>query len=547
MPNITKRRCLARLQTFDARWVDPKMTDLALEARNISKRYGETQALKDVTLCLKNKGVTGLVGENGAGKSTLLNILSGLMAPDTGDVVFGNGISMPVGFAAAQKMGIGRVFQEQSLIGHVPVFENLLMGTDHLYARFGQFLSRRRMIAKAQDMVDQAGFSIDVRRMTRDLTFSQRQMIEIVRACLGPSMLFGVGSPIVLLDEPTASLERGDEVVFLNLLENLREEGSLLFVSHRLGEVLDLCDSVVVFKDGQRVAEVLPENVGERELHQLMVGRERDADYYHENRQKKSDSQGMDSIRFSARGLTRPGQYEDVDLRVAPGEVLGIGGLLESGKAALGQGLAGVERPASGEISFDGEFWLQPVASKLINMGVGYIPAERLTEGMIAEQPLAWNITLPSGDIFSNALGIWRHAEEIDVAREMIDGLKIKAGGPHVTCDSLSGGNQQKVVLARWLARDIKVLILDNPTRGVDAGAKEEIYSMIRDLTDTGVAIVLITDELLELIGLSNRIAIMRHGQITEIIPSPAHQKPTEQLLVAAMLSSREACEREAA
>ena len=214
---------------------------------------------------------------------------------------------------------------------------------------------------------------------------------------------------------------------------------------------------------------------------------------------------------------------------------------MESGKTALGKGLAGVDAPSSGEVSLQGGAWERPAIGRMVARGVGYIPAERLVEGMIAAQPVAWNVTLPSGDLFSTALGRWRRQREREVGSDMIGRIGIKADGPDARCDRLSGGNQQKVVLARWLARDLTVLILDNPTRGVDAGAKGEIYALIRGLTDAGVAVVLITDELLELIGMSNRIAIMRHGRITATIPAPADDKPGEQALVEAMLADPDA------
>lgn len=515
------------------------MEQAALEASGLSKRYGETLVLDDVGITLPSTGVLGLVGENGAGKSTLLNILSGLIRPDTGTVVLHGGTPLPAEFSAARQLGIARVFQEQALVGHVPVFENLLIGTDRAFAWAGQILSRKRMIARAQEMIDRAGAAIDVRRITRDLSFSERQLIEIIRACLAPSMLFGINKPIVLLDEPTASLERGDEDIFLKLVEETRQEGSLLFVSHRLGEVLSLCDEIVVLKDGRRVAAVLPRDVDERKLHQLMVGRERDSDYYHEDRQQIIARTGEPAAgtAFAARSMDRPGHYHDVDIDVVPGEILGIGGLLESGKTPLGHGLAGVHPPVRGEVSLDGSAWQRPSTGSLVRAGVGYVPAERLVEGMIAGQPVSSNITLPSGDMFSTRSGFWRHRHENTVSRDLIARVGINVKGPDTLCERLSGGNQQKVVLARWLARPLKVLILDNPTRGVDAGAKEEIYRFIRDLTDKGTAVILISDELLELIGLSNRIAIMRQGQITQILPAPGHAKPTEQELVAAMLS----------
>ena len=511
----------------------------ALRALGLSKRYGETIALANVDIALGVNRIVGLVGENGAGKSTLLNILSGITVADLGSIEVQGSTRLLSSYAEAQRLGIARVFQEQSLISSIPVFENLLLGCEAQFVRLGQLLRRRDMIRCAEEMIEQAGARIDVRRMTSGLSFSERQLLEIIRACLAPTVLFGMDSPIVLLDEPTASLEKADEKIFFDLLDRVRQRGAVLFVSHRLTEVLRVCNEIVVLKDGRRVGSVDPADANERELHRLMVGRERDTDYYHEGEQRDVN-QGP--IAFAARGLSRKGAYENVTLEVRAGEILGIGGLLESGKSALGKGLTGIERPDRGGVSLAGGPWETPGIQRLIARGVGYVPAERLVEGMIAGQPVTWNITMASGgDLFSTRLGLWRHRLESQVSSKLIARLGIKAASPQAPCTRLSGGNQQKVVLARWLARQLRVLILDNPTRGVDAGAKEEIYGLLRELTEEGVGIVLITDELLELIGLSNRIAIMRHGRIHTTIAAPARAKPTEHLLVAMMLSRDDA------
>lgn len=511
------------------------MAQVALKATGLSRRFGESIAVDGLDLELRPGSVTGLVGENGAGKSTLLNILSGLLRPDSGQITLPGRGAPPASYPEAQRLGIARVFQEQALIGNLPIYENLLIGTEARHTNFGQMLNQRAMVDLADEMMREAGLKIDVRCRTSDLPFSKRQLVEIVRACLGPGMLFDHKVPIVLLDEPTASLERGDEDIFLALVARLRQTASLLFVSHRLGEVLSLSDSILVMKDGRRVAEVNPSQVDERELHRLMVGRVRDRDYYSEDRQR--DDTAAAPV-LAVRDLESCGSYQDIDFEVRPGEIFGIGGLLESGKTALGKGLAGLVPPERGEIALADGAWRRPRIKELIASGLGYVPAERLVEGMIAGQPLAWNITLPSGDLFSTWAGLWLHRREAEVSARMIDLLSIRTPSVQALCSHLSGGNQQKVVLARWLVRELSVLVLDQPTRGVDAGAKQEIYSLIRDLTDEGVAIVLISDELLELIGLSNRIAIMRQGRIVRILPAPVSAKPSEQELVEAMLTT---------
>jgi ribose transport system ATP-binding protein len=391
------------------------------------------------------------------------------------------------------------------------------------------------MIAAAERIVAEAGLDVDVRRRTGSYPFSTRQSIEIARASLAPLLIAGRSDPLVLLDEPTSALDRRDEEAFFRLVERMRKVGSLIFVSHRLTEVLGVSDRIVVLKDGRVVATLAAGETGEAELHELMVGRERAADYYHERRQRIVASEAPPVLAVEA--LSRPGEYEEISLNIQAGEIVGIGGLLDSGKSALGRGVAGVEAPASGRIALGGEPLERPDIKRLVRRGLGYVPAERLAEGLIPEFSLAWNMGAASGgDMLTNRLSFWRVDAENRIAERFVRELSIRSGSPRQIAARLSGGNQQKVVLGRWLARDLKVLILDNPTRGVDAGAKEEIYQVIRGLAEKGVAILLITDELLELIGLSNRILVMQRGRIAAEVPAPAAAKPTERDLIPLML-----------
>ncbi len=503
-------------------------------ASRLSKSYGPNTVLHQVSFEVPRNAVVTFVGENGAGKSTLFNILSGIVRPDTGTMSLGGTAYAPEGYGAAVARGVTRVFQEQSLVANVPVYENLLLGYERGFDRAGAFIDRRSMIAAAERIVEEAGLDVDVRRRTGDYDFSRRQSIEIARACLAPIHLGGIRQPFVLLDEPTSALDRRDEEAFFALVQRLRTVGSLLFVSHRLTEVLAVSDLIYVLKDGALVERLAPNDATESLLHGLMVGRERADDYFHENRQKKTDG---GPVRLSVRNLGDGENYHAVSFEARAGEVVGIGGLLDSGKSALGRGIAGIDTVTTGTVGLEKTVPGKPDIRRHVAAGLGYVPAERLTEGMIAAFPVAWNLSLASGaDLFSNRLGFWRRRRELATAAHYARALSIRSAKPETVCARLSGGNQQKVVLARWLARDPGVLVLDNPTRGVDAGAKEEIYRLIRDLTDKGVAVVLITDELLELIGLSNRILILQRGRVVKEIDAPPQAKPGERELVAAML-----------
>ncbi len=507
-----------------------------LRVRDLTKSYGDNTVLDGVDIEVGRHEIVGIVGENGAGKTTLLNILSGVVAADSGQVELNGEVIEPRDYHAATLLGISRVFQEQALIPNIKVYENLLLSHEALFTRALQLVDSGKMIATAVEIVRESGLDIDVTRQTSDYSFSKRQLIEIARACLLPYMVLGVEHPIVLLDEPTAALEKADEERFFDLMRRLKSRGSLVFVSHRLTEVLEICDTVYVLKDGKLVTRLRTADANEHMLHGLMVGRERDADYYHEIEQRNVADQ---AVAFRTDGLSGTGLYSDISIDIRAGEVLGIGGLLDSGKSEFGKGAAGITAPDRGTVTLGDDTARRPEVRDLLGKGMGYVPAERLAEGMIAPFPLAWNVTLASGgDIFAGRMGIWRNRHETEVAEHYIKLLKIKADNSKILCERLSGGNQQKVVLARWLCRQLKVLILDNPTRGVDAGAKEEIYRLIRGLTGEGVAVLLITDDLLELIGLSNRIAIMQHGQVTKTVAAPPEGKPSERQLISLMLSN---------
>lgn len=502
-----------------------------LSVHGICKRFESANVVDSVSFEISAGQVVGLIGENGAGKSTLLNILTGIVQPDAGEVRLDGRPVQPRGYSEAVRLGVSRVFQEQALVPNLRVYENLLLSHEVRFTRFGQIINQREMVGLAQDIADSARIGIDVRRQTSDYSFSKRQLLEIVRACVVPIRILGIAQPVILLDEPTASLDRADEETFFRLVADMRDVASFVFVSHRLSEVLAISDTIIVMKDGRVVSQLDASEADEKRLHGLMVGRERQADYYHESQQAVPGVRNA----LEARDLTGSG-YRDVALSVRQGEVLGIGGLLDSGKSDLGKALVGVAPPRSGQVRLHEGAWQTPDIGRALADGVGYIPAERLAEGIIADFQMAWNMSLASGDLFSSRLGVWKDGLERETAEQMIAELKVRGATSTVACRKLSGGNQQKVVLARWLCRSVRILVLDNPTRGVDAGAKEEIYGIIRQLTSAGVAVVLITDELLELIGMSNRIAVMQRGEITATVDAAADRKPTEVELIRLML-----------
>jgi len=507
-------------------------SDHVLAVEGLGKSFGPTRVLDGVSFSVRPRSVTGLVGENGAGKSTLFNILSGLVATDAGSVLLKGRVFAPRSYREASLRGISRVFQEQALIGGIPVYENILLGHEAAFERLG-VRRKAEMIALADRLLGLAGIRIDPRRRTDAYDFSVRQSIEIARACLLPGLVLGITDPVVLLDEPTSSLSKSDEESFFRLIGEMRNHAALLFVSHRLAEVLQLSDTVLVMKDGELVAEFPRGQVDENRLHALMVGRERRADYYQESRQHGGESS---ATVLDVAGLSVAGAFRGLTMSVREGEVVGVGGLLNSGKARLGRSIAGLVRPDAGTLRINREDVTAGAVRQRVAKGVAYVPAERLVEGLIAPYTITWNTGLASGDRLTGRFGVWGDRAEIAAARKNIARFDIRSTGPDQRCSTLSGGNQQKVVIGRWVYRAPRLLILDNPTRGVDAGGKEEIYRILRDLAVAGVGILLITDDLLELIGLSDRILIMSDGRIAGEVPAPPDAKPSERDLVRLML-----------
>ena len=316
------------------------MTADILKVEGLTKTYGETLVLDNVSFTVAPNSIVGVVGENGAGKSTLFNIISGIVRPDSGRVEFRGKEIRPANYKEANLLGISRVFQEQALIPNITVYENILLSHEGQFTRFGQVLDKKRMIETARRIVDAMKLDIDVQRRTSDYDFSKRQSIEIARACLVPREVLAISSPLILLDEPTSALEKSEEEAFFRLIRSIREHGSALFVSHRLSEVLSVCDLIHVLKDGRLVATVRPHEINEHLLHGLMVGRERDADYYHEEDQENVSGR---SVLMEVRDLSLRQEYREVSFDVRQGEILGIGGLLDSGKSHLGKGIAGLD------------------------------------------------------------------------------------------------------------------------------------------------------------------------------------------------------------
>jgi len=508
-----------------------------LRVTELSKSYPGVQALNGLTLGVDAGEIVGLVGENGAGKSTLLNILSGVERPDGGRIsVDGEPVRLS-SYNAANAVGIFRVFQEQATIPGLRVYESLFLSHERSFRRRLPGLDRAAMIERSRQAVARFELEVDVRRPIGELDVGVRQSLEIVRAVALADLLESE-HPILLLDEPTTALDSAQDERFLKLITELRSRATIIFVSHRLPEVLAVCDRIVVLKDGELVARKRADELDESALHELMVGRERAENYYRETEQTGPAGATAEPV-LKVDEISIRGELAPTSLQVAPGEILGIGGLQGSGRSLLGQAIAGIVPVDSGKVSINGSAPRTPAFRKLINQGLAWVPGDRHADGMIADASVLSNFQMASlHDRFSKA-GVWRSGEAKTEADRWIRELDIRPPRRSVKAGQLSGGNQQKVVLAKWLCREPSVVILENPTQGVDTGARESIYEVIRRLTQHGVGIVLITDDLTELIGLSDRIEILVGGRVAGTFEAPPDQKPDEKEVVAMMSLER--------
>jgi ribose transport system ATP-binding protein len=491
-----------------------------LKATRICKSFAGVNALRNVDIEVRPNEVVGLIGENGAGKSTLMRILSGTQRPDSGTLSL-DGETLRLRSARdAAANGIGMVFQEQSLLLNISVAENIYLGEEARFTQFG-VLNWRAMRAAARRQLGKIGVDIDVATRTSELTFAARQMVELAKAL---TLEESVNRQLViLLDEPTSVLGQADIDTLFARVRALKSRASFVFVSHRLEEVLTISDRVYVMKDGAVVAEHRAGTVSVPELHQIMVGRGLQTEYYKEARQQVPGT----GVLMEASGLGVAGAFRGVEFALHAGEVVGIAGVVGSGREEVTRCVGGFLPQTDGRLMVEGTAVCLKSPEQAVRRGIGYIPRERRVEGLVMFLSIAVNITL------ANLASVTRggridYGRERALARDWLKRLRIKAPNVDIACRKLSGGNQQKVVLARWMTAGSRILILDHPTRGLDVGAKEEVYELVRDLSAQGTAILLISDTLEETIGLSHKVLVMRDGVVTARFDASPGHKPDQ-------------------
>jgi ABC-type sugar transport system ATPase subunit len=478
--------------------------DPIIEFHGIGKRFPGVQALTDVSLAIARGACHALVGENGAGKSTLGKILAGLHRPDTGALrVDGH----PVRFAGprdALDAGIGMVHQELLFCENLTVAENLCL--EALPARQG-WLRRGLMRQRAREALERIGADLAPDRVLGELAIGQQQLVQIAAAV-------SRGARILIFDEPTSSLSQREAERLHALIRSLRGQGAtVIYVSHRLADVLELCDTLTVLRDGRVVATRPAAGCTESELVELMIGRTLDGPA----RRTGPRTPGPERLRVE--NLSRPGAFEGISFSLRAGEILGFAGLVGSGRTEVAETVFGLDRLAAGRVFRHGREVRCGSPRTAMAAGLGLVPEDRKRHGLVPGLGAGANITLSILERLST-LGWVRRGAERDLAEGYVRRLAIRTAGLEAPAATLSGGNQQKLVLARWLAAECGVLILDEPTRGVDVGAKAEIHGQIRDLADQGLAVWLISSELPELLNLADRILVMRGGRIAGEMPA---------------------------
>jgi ribose transport system ATP-binding protein len=482
-----------------------------LEMTGISKRFPGVFALDQVSLTVNRAEVVALIGENGAGKSTLMKILGGAISRDAGQVRI-DGAEVEIRSPReASAFGIEFIHQELSVLDNLDIAANIFLRREPTKGGFLKLIDRKRIHRESDELLRKVGLDISSRTSLKKLPLAHQQLVEIARS-------LSTGSRMIIMDEPTSSLTLTETRRLLEIVRDLRTDGvSVIYISHRLHEVEEIADRAVVLRDGKNAGTIERSELTHDVMVRKMVGR----DLKEMFKTHPAPDRTTEGEAFVVSGLrTQRYPHHAVSFSVARGEVLGFAGLVGAGRSEVARSLFGAEEAISANVSLAGQTLDIKTPKDAINHGIYLVPEDRRATGLIVDFNVRENISLPNLDSYSNAK-IISSTKETEAAVQAVKSINIKTPSPEIRAANLSGGNQQKVVLARWLACDPKVLIFDEPTRGIDVGAKAEIYSLIRRLADDGVSVIVISSEMEEVLGISDRIAVMHEGRITGILERP--------------------------
>jgi ribose transport system ATP-binding protein len=473
-----------------------------MELRSIAKSFGPIEAIKNVSLKLRSGRVHTILGENGAGKSTLMKILAGVHEPTSGELLLRGQRIAFANPSESQAAGISIIYQELSLATNLSVGENIFAG--HEPRRFG-VVDFKSLFRKAQNLLDDLGIEIDAHAAVARLSMAQRQLVEIAKG-------LSRDAELVIMDEPTSSLSDREAEVLFNIVTKLKARGTaVVYISHRMDEIMRISDDISVMRDGQYISTHDKSETTIGALINQMVGREMSDVYPPRTTPVNADRAPL----LEVRNLTIEGKFHDISFSVRPGEILGFFGLIGAGRSDVMNALFGVGRPA-GQIVMNGKPLRLRSPESAISAGIAFVTEDRKHEGLVLMHSIAQNVTMASFERRGSRFGILDRKFEQRESRDAIARMKIRTAGPHQAVGDLSGGNQQKVVFSKWLSLQPKVLILDEPTRGVDVGAKFEIYRVMRELADTGTAIILVSSELPEVLAMSDRLVVMREKRVVK-------------------------------
>ncbi|PRS01972.1 D-xylose ABC transporter ATP-binding protein [Bacillus atrophaeus] len=477
---------------------------MQIDMNDIHKAFGKNQVLSGVSFNLKPGEVHALMGENGAGKSTLMNLLTGLHGLDKGSIRINGKETYFSNPKEAEQNGIAFIHQELNIWPEMTVLENLFIGKE-MTSKLG-ILNTKKMKALAKKQFEKLSVSLSLDQEAGKCSVGQQQMIEIAKALM-------TKAEVIIMDEPTAALTEREITKLFEVIASLKKDGvSIVYISHRMEEIFTICDRITIMRDGKTVDTTNIPETSFDEVVKKMVGREL-TDRYPQRRPELGD------IVLEVRDASKKGSFEHVSFHVRSGEIVGVSGLMGAGRTEIMRALFGIDRLDSGEIWLAGEKTNIKNPNDAVKKGLGFITENRKDEGLLLDTSIRENIALPSLTSFSPK-GVIDQKREASFVELLINRLTIKTASPETHARNLSGGNQQKVVIAKWIGIGPKVLILDEPTRGVDVGAKREIYTLMNELTDRGVAIIMVSSELPEIIGMSDRIIVVHEGKISGEVAS---------------------------
>mgnify|MGYP002784774873 CR=1 FL=1 len=475
-----------------------------LAATGISKSFPGVQALSDVNMHIERSELLAVVGENGAGKSTLMRILAGIYVPDRGRIEIDERPVMLRNVKQAEQLGIALIHQELNLATHLDIAGNVFLGREPTWGGPLKLIDRARIHADARRITERLGLIASTRTLVADLSIGQQQLVEIGRALSSRSRL-------LILDEPTSSLTESEAERLFAVLRELKAEGiAILYISHRLKEVEALADRVVVLRDGRNAGELRRGEIRHQAIVNLMVGREL-KQFFHRDR---AANMGHRAEVVRARGVCWSATQRGIDFTIHAGEIVGMAGLMGAGRTELAQTLFGVRAMLGGTVAIDGRRVAIRRPIDAIRAGIFLIPEDRRLDGLILEDSVKHNVSLAVLPGLSR-LGLVNFSEEARLAQAMCERFRVRTPSTGQIVGNLSGGNQQKVVLAKWLSRAPRLLILDEPTRGIDVGAKSEIYALMDELAKQGAAILMISSDLEEILGMSDRVLVMHEGELS--------------------------------